>query len=749
MYQDKETIEITGTITRITFVNSENGFTVAEVDSKKLDFVAVGVMPPLKVGDSARFTGNWIDHKDYGMQLKVNQIELLLPATEAAIESYLAAGAVSGIGPVLAKRLVRHFGEDTLKIMSEEPEKLAEVKGISTTKAAVLANSFKASRSWQDLALLLTPLGIGTSRIQRIHRQLGTDSVRIVKDNPYYLAAAIDGIGFDTADKLAKKLGFPDDHPARLQAGTLHILRNMLNKGDTWMLKQSLIKGIANLLDLDEESVLSAIQIPAFHSDRIIEFSTPAQEGVCLHSNWIIAESIVKKLSDMLAGSTTLFSHWLDEEIAYTEIASAAASLCIELAPEQTEALRMACGNKFSILTGGPGTGKTTIVKVLVALLQQQDAKILLAAPTGRAARRLTESSGETAITIHRMLKMQPIDEEFGTVSFQDQEELEGDYLIIDESSMLDVALFARLMSAVPEAMNVLLIGDSDQLPSVGAGQVLRDLLAQARIPRTTLVKIFRQEAENLIVVNAHRIRKGQPLILDQTLDSPFLLVLQENEQNIAKAVTRLVAEILPKHYNLTSESEVQVLAAMRRGVAGVTALNKELQIIKHGGPDFISIHKINAFAVGDKVIQSRNNYDLKYRMISDDSQGQGVMNGERGIVTELNLADKTMFVLFEDERLVKIESENFEDIELAYAITIHKSQGSEYQNVILAIPHSTPAFLTRNLLYTGVTRASRRLFLVCSDYTLKMMIENEIALNRRTLLSGLLPEPKLFKVNI
>ena len=745
MYQDDEIIEITGTITRITFANSENGFTVAEVDSKSLDFVAVGVMPPIKTGDSARFQGTWVEHKDYGLQLKVSQVELLLPATEASIEAYLAAGAISGIGPVLAKRLVRHFGKNTLRIMSNEPGRLAEVKGISTTKANEISKSFIAGRSWQELALLLTPLGIGASRIQSIHRHLGADAVQIVKDNPYYLAEAIDGIGFDTADKLAKKLGFSDEHPSRLLAGTLHILGNMLNKGDTWMPKPNLIKGIANLLDLNEEIVSSSVQKIDFYEDKIIEFLTPNQTGICLQSNWIMAEHTVKKVWSILSRSSVLFNHWLDEDIARGEIAAASASLNLGLAPEQTEAIKMACSNSFSILTGGPGTGKTTIVKVLVTLLREQNARILLAAPTGRAARRLTEATGEAAQTIHKILKMQPIDEAFGTISFTEQEELEGDYLIIDESSMLDAALFYRLISAIPANMSVLLIGDSDQLPSVGAGQVLRDLLSQARIPRTTLVKIFRQEEKNLIIVNAHRIRKGQPLVLDQTLDSPFLLVLQDNEQNIANAVTRLVAEILPSHYGITSGSEVQVLAAMRRGAAGVDSLNKSLQIIKHGGPDFTAIHRINSFAVGDKVIQTRNNYELNYRSIADDSQGQGIMNGERGIVTEIDLADKTMCVLFEDERLTKIEGDSFEDIELAYAITIHKSQGSEYQNVILAIPHSSPAFLTRNLLYTGVTRASRRLFLVCSRYTLKMMIENEIALNRRTLLSGLLPEPHLF----
>ncbi|HHV42464.1 MAG TPA: ATP-dependent RecD-like DNA helicase [Clostridiaceae bacterium] len=740
-YEDEK--EITGKVSRITFVNSENGFTVLEVDSEKLDFVAVGVMPPLKVGDTATFKGKWVEHKDYGLQLRTSMVELKLPTTKEAIESYLATGAVKGIGPVLAKRLVERFGTETLIILGEEPSKLSSVKGISTKKAQQLANNYKAGRAWQELALLLTPLGVGTSRVQRIYRELGDDAVSLVANNPYLLAIKIDGIGFDTADKLAIKLGFAGDHPERIRAAIMHVLRQTLNQGDTWLPKAEMLAKVNYLLDVKIETIKNHILNDSFFQEYTQLFSTSSEVGICLQANWQMASFVAAKIKSKIKDSPAKLRELQEPQMALGAINSAAASLSINLAAEQITALQMAITQPLSILTGGPGTGKTTIVKVLVYILKESGAKILLAAPTGRAARRLSEASQTEAKTLHRLLQLQPVKEQIDQMnSYKYQEPLEGDFLIVDECSMLDIALFSSLIASIPAGMQVLLIGDNDQLPSIGAGQVLRDLLEQQWIPRTTLVKIFRQEEENLIVVNAHRIREGKNVMLDQSLASSFLLVLQSNEANIAAAVVKLVGDVLPRHYGISSSSEIQVLTSMRRGAASVRELNKALQEIAQGGPDFVAVHRANAYAVGDKVIQTRNNYELTYRIITDGTQGQGIMNGEIGIVTELNLTEKAMTVLFEDERLVEIKGEDYEDIDLAYAITIHKSQGSEYPNVILAIPHGSRSFLTRNLLYTGITRASQRLFLVCSDYTLKLMIQNEIALNRRTLLAGLLCDP-------
>lgn len=768
MNGQKAPIELVGTVSRLTFVNTENGFTVAEVESEKLDFVAVGIMPPLKLGDTAVFTGNWIEHKEYGLQFQTTLVKVKLPSTGEAIESYLAAGAISGIGPVLAKRLVQKFGADTLRIIAEEPERLISVKGISAKTAHKLHRGFQASQAWQELALLLTPLGIGIARVQRIYRQLGAEAIRIVKDNPYLLSAKVEGIGFDTADKLADKLGFSDQHPARVRAGVLQVLRTMLTRGDTWMPEQDLIKRTSYLLNLSEAVIRQVMSQDDFYLERTRVFSGEGEIGTCLDTNWLLATFAAARIDELLGerpgrlrsqkipsiGSELVserpveYSRFQNLKTVAGDIDSAAAALSLELASEQKQALLMALTRSFSILTGGPGTGKTTIVKVLVEILRTQGAEILLAAPTGRAARRLTEISQVEAKTIHRLLQLQPLADDYNQQSiWQQTEQLSGDYLIVDECSMLDITLFSHLLAAIPAGMRVLLIGDSDQLPSVGPGQVLRDLLAQERIPRTTLVRIFRQEKVNLIVRNAHRIRTGQSLILDQSLESSFLLVLQNSETEMAQAVFKLVRDILPREYGIDIGTELQILTAVRRGAAGVTALNKTLQEIAQGGPDFTAIHRIQAYAVGDKVIQTRNNYELDYLLVADGTRGQGIMNGERGIVTELNLTAKTMKVLFEEERLAEIADDEFEDLELAYAITIHKSQGSEYANVILVIPHSTPTFLTRNLLYTGVTRASQHLFLVCRDTTLRMMIQNEIALNRRTLLAAMLQQPPLYRL--
>jgi len=764
----KAPIELVGTVSRLTFVNTDNGFTVAEVESEKLDFVAVGVMPPLKLGDTAVFTGNWIEHKEYGLQFQTTLVKVKLPSIGEAIESYLAAGAISGIGPVLAKRLVQKFGADTLRIIAEEPERLISVQGISTKTAHKLHRGFQASQAWQELALLLTPLGIGIARVQRIYRQLGAEAIRIVKDNPYLLSAKVEGIGFDTADKLAGKLGFSGQHPARVRAGVLQVLRTMLTRGDTWMPEQDLIKRTSYLLNLSEAVIRQVMSQDDFYLEQTRVFSGEGEIGTCLDTNWLLATFAAARIDELLSerpgrlrsqktpsiGSELVserpvkYSRFQNLKTVAGDIDSAAAALSLELASEQKQALLMALTRSFSILTGGPGTGKTTIVKVLVEILRTQGAEILLAAPTGRAARRLTEISQVEAKTIHRLLQLQPLTDDFNQQSiWQQTEQLSGDYLIVDECSMLDITLFSHLLAAIPAGMRVLLIGDSDQLPSVGPGQVLRDLLAQERIPRTTLVRIFRQEKVNLIVRNAHRIRAGQSLILDQSLESSFLLVLQNSETEMAQAVFKLVRDILPREYGIDIGTELQILTAVRRGAAGVTALNKTLQEIAQGGPDFTAIHRIQAYAVGDKVIQTRNNYELDYLLVADGTRGQGIMNGERGIVTELNLTAKTMKVLFEEERLAEIADDEFEDLELAYAITIHKSQGSEYPNVILVIPHSTPTFLTRNLLYTGVTRASQHLFLICRDATLRMMIQNEIALNRRTLLAAMLQQPPLYRL--
>ncbi len=744
MYSQEETVEIRGKISHITFVNSKNGFTVAEVDAEKIDFIAVGIMPPLNIGDEAMFTGNWVDHKDYGLQLKVKEIKINLPTSEAAIKAYLASGAISGIGPVLAGRMVQKFGQDTLKIVANSPQELAQVKGISAKKAQTIAESFRAARSWQDLALLLAPLGVGNARIQKIYRELGDNAVSLIRNNPYRLVGLIEGIAFETADKLAGKLGFLADRPERVQAASFHLLKLMQRKGDIWMPRDDLIYGLSRLLSLKENAIREIWQNEKELFDHLDEFQAADKVLVCLAESWEMASFTREKILRLLAQAGSFDPG--KKDLLKREIEAVAESLALRLGDEQQMALEMAVRKSFSILTGGPGTGKTTIIKVLVQYLQEQGLKVLLAAPTGRAARRLSEASGLEAKTLHRLLSLTPYDEEAHRLSFWQQEELEGDFLIVDESSMLDLAVFSSLLAALPLNMGLLLIGDSDQLPSIGAGQILRDLLAQKSIPRTVLKKIYRQEEGDLIVKNAHQIRLGKSLLLEQTIESSFLLLLQENDQEIATAVEKLVTDILPRHYMLNSEDELQVLSATRRGVAGTNALNKSLQIIAQGKADFLALQRHNRFALGDKIIQTRNNYNLPYRQVDDGSQRQGVMNGERGLVTEIDFKEKTLQILFEEERLVEIKDEAFEDIELAYAITIHKSQGSEYENVILAIPNGAPDFLTRNLLYTGVTRASRRLFLVCSRANLKMMLRNERALNRRTLLGGLLNQPPLFQ---
>lgn len=770
-----------GLIRRLVFRNQENGYSILELEGETDHWTLVGVMPHLAAGDRVSGQGILVDHPSYGPQIQVTSVIKEAPKGKQQIEIYLASGAVKGIGPATAKKLVAAFGDQTLTVMRHEPERLVSLRGISARKAQDFSRQLKEDGGFQDLLLLLLPYGIGPARIHRIHKTLGALATDIIRADPYLLAARVPGIGFLTADKIASELGMAGDHPARLRGALLFFLNEALFRdGHTVQSVPDLIADLAPRLEVEDKGLQAAIQALIEEGDlvRPADLAASWQEGQspfdpdarplspAAEGPWstavkdLVKDSLLHQdlpqaagpdpdlvsLADVariewalaqrakeLAQAPAADKRFFPIREAAREIDKVAREEHFVPGEEQYQALMMALTQPFSVLTGGPGTGKTTIIRLLTRILDRKGEKVLLAAPTGRAARRLAEVCGMPAQTLHRLLALQVQEDRVPDAAFWlSADPLSCDTLIVDESSMIDLFLFTHLLSAVKPGTRLLLIGDADQLPSIGPGQVLRDILLAGTMPRIRLTRIFRQEAHKLIVSNAHRILEGQNLELDQSLESDFIFIDCPDDQAMHEGVVKLCGRVLPEYYGTDGFQGAQVLSAIRRGRAGVNQLNQSLQRLAQGETFTGLENQGRRYAVGDKVMQMRNNYDLAWKMVKTGREGNGVMNGEMGLVTAIGMQGPSVTVLFEEERLALVKGEDLEDLDLAYATTIHKAQGSEYPTVILVVPPGSPAFLTRNLLYTGVTRARDRLFLLTHKKTLTMMLRNNEA-NERT----------------
>ncbi len=787
-----QTVSFSGLVRRVVFRNEANGYTVLEVGEEYESWTVVGILPFLSAGDQVAGEGILKDHPSYGPQINVISLSKEAPHGGDRIEKYLASGAVKGIGPATAKKLVAAFGDQTLTVLRLEPERVAAIRGISRKKALDFSRQLKEDQSYQELLLLLLPHGIGPGRIHRIYKIFGSAAEGVIRSNPYELAGRVPGIGFLTADRIASELGMGGDHPARLRGAVLYALNESLfREGHTLERSSAVIRSLAERLGVEADRIAPAIEglIREGELVRLSEVQERAAQGILPFEpgpgpdkdgpkgppagKWATAlesltagvaageESLPALSPDLISLYDVAWIEWalarrirelargqaggsryLSEEEAGRDIADIAGQEGFQPGKEQYQALLMALTKPFSILTGGPGTGKTTIVRLLTSILKERGEKILLAAPTGRAARRLAEVCRMPAQTLHRLLALQVQDDRIPDASFWlSPEKLDCDTLIVDECSMIDSFLFASLLSAIKPGTRVLLIGDADQLPSIGPGQVLRDILQTDAAPHKRLTEIFRQEAHKLIVSNAHRILRGEALKFDQSLESDFIFIDCPDEEAMQEGVLKLCRQVLPRYYGTDGLYGAQVLSAIRRGQAGVTELNRSLQILAQG-ENFPAIESQGQkFAVGDKVMQMRNNYDLTWKTVDTGRAGSGVMNGEMGIVQAISLTSRKVTVLFEDERIALIEGEDLEDIDLAYAATIHKSQGSEYPVEILVIPGGPPSFLTRNLLYTGVTRARERLFILTRRRTLAMMLRNNEANERQGMLQAWLRE--------
>jgi exodeoxyribonuclease V alpha subunit len=723
-----EKITVQGTVQKITYHHPDTNYTVLRLDVENAPGVTVvGGVYPVSEGEEIKVFGFWKTHPRYGQQFQVNHWEKVDPATLEGIEKYLGSGMIKGIGPTYARRLVDAFGLETLRILSQEPHRVLEVEGIGAARARGIMQAWEAQRGMQDIMVFLQGHGIGAALALKIYRFYGLDTIRRVKDNPYALAREIYGVGFVLADRIAARLGISGDFPLRVQAGVLHVLKEFVDQGHCFVLFSALIRNAAALLRVGEDVTENAVQQLAGSGDVILERTTSEERAhVYLSELYRAEQRVAEALHRLLsspsvtlgggrkpAGSTAEPRQLLG--LSDLELIDPSFAILEE---EQQEAVRQALQQKVLVITGGPGTGKTTLLNSLLAFLRRAKFSFVLAAPTGRAAKRMAESAGEEAMTIHRLLEYNPHE---GGFQRSEDRLLEADVVIIDEASMVDLALMDNLLSAIDRHSHLVLIGDVDQLPSVGPGSVLRDLIDSGMIPVVMLRRIFRQDRHSLIVANAHRILQGQSLLTpNDGSERDFILLARESEQEILQSVKVLVKEELPQTLNLAADEvahAIQLLTPMHRGMLGTIQLNREMQSLLNPVGDSLQRGE-SLLRAKDKVMQLRNNYD------------KGIYNGDLGRITSIDPKEGKVQVDFFD-KLVEYNDDELDEISLAYATSIHKSQGSEYPVVVIPLHMSHYMMLHRSILYTAVTRGKRRVVLVGSRRALAMAIQN-VRLERR-----------------
>ena len=736
---------VRGIIDHIIFRNEDNGYTVLVLRDKGKELTCVGFFQSVNEGESIEAFGHRTSHASYGDQFRVEQYEVREPEGEEAIERYLGSGAIKGIGKALAARIIRKFGEKTLTILEEEPERLAEVKGISVSKAREIARQVDAQKTQRAAMLFLQNYGISLALGVKIYNAYGEEMYAILRENPYRLAEDINGVGFKTADAIASRMGIAEDSDYRIRSGILYVLGLALGEGSVYLPQWLLVSRTADLLGVRDEEVerqLAALSIERKimirnHSgDDGEEYAMGKNRIVYLSKLYYMELAAAQMLTDL--NVCVLSDVEADIERRIEHVLASQTGEPIELAKEQRRALVCAAKNGLFILTGGPGTGKTTTINQMLRYFESENLTIRLAAPTGRAAKRMTETTGYEASTIHRLLEVSSSAEELQENTRFERNEmnpLEADVIIIDEMSMVDISLMYALLSAIPVGTRLILVGDVDQLPSVGPGAVLRDMLQTDVFPAVRLVKIFRQAAESDIIMNAHRINRGEQIVL--TNKSRDFIFLQRTDPNrIISNIIELVRDRLPAYVDATP-FDIQVLSPMKKGLLGVERMNRILQEYLNP-PDASKKEKTfgdGLFRIGDKVMQIRNNYQMDWEVRGKYgiavSHGQGIFNGDMGIIREINDFASFMTIEFDEGRFVDYPYGNLEELELAYAVTIHKSQGSEYPAVILPLLSGPKMLMNRNLLYTAVTRARKCVMVLGSEDIVREMIGNSVQQKR------------------
>ena len=709
--EENNLLQIVGSVERIVYRNEDNGYTVLEIDVDGEEFTAVGVMPQITAGDRARMLGSFTEHKSYGLQFSAQTCEVERPTGAADILRYLASGAVKGVGPTTARRLVDAFGENTLEVMENEPERVAMLRGISSDKAADFSIQLKSNEGIRKLVLFLGEYDISNAAAIRIFKALGPMAVRLIKENPYILCDGDFGISFESADKIAVRENLGGDAEIRVNAGILYILRRNEGNGHTCLPRDVLTDTAARFLGVEVQSVEESMERLIFDRSLVSE-SFEGREFIFRQSMHLTELYISSRLK-LLKGFPAESLRGIDNAIELCEKADG-----IVYDDLQKCAIKMALSEGFLVLTGGPGTGKTTTLNAIIKILQRNGQRVFLAAPTGRAAQRMTELTGNEAKTLHRLLEVAWDREDKPVFGKNEKNLLKCEALIIDEMSMVDVNIFESVLRALPVGCRLILVGDSDQLP-------------------VSLNKIFRQAQQSLIVTNAHRIVGGSMPILNSA-DKDFFFMPRANKNDVTNTILELCTTRLPKAYGYSPIDSIQVICPSKKGELGTAELNLKLQDAlnpKMGGKDEATVGG-KTFRVGDKVMQTKNNYDIRWerddgetRWERDDGEtGEGVFNGDIGVILSIDRKNKLFRIRFFD-KIAALSYENASELEFAYAVTVHKSQGNEFDCVIIPVFPGPSRLYYRNLLYTAVTRAKERLILVGNPYTVEMMVNN----NRQT----------------
>lgn len=744
MLENKQQTEdemINGYVDHIIYRNADNGYTVLVMICDEEEVTCVGTFSDIAEGENIEAHGSYTDHPTYGRQFAVKSFEEKAPKDEMAIERYLGSGAIKGVGIALAARIVRRFKSDTFRIIEEEPERLAEVKGISERKAMEIADQVNAKRDLRQAMIFLQQYGISTTLAVKIYNTYGQEIYGILKENPYRMADDVEGVGFRTADEIASRVGIRTDSDFRIRSGIQYALLQASNEGHTYLPMPELTQRASNLLQIEPEYIEKHYMNLAM--DRKIIMRQVDDTTQIYASSFFYMEANTAMMLKQLNASFDVQDIEIEERLRQIEKQTK-----MDLDEHQVEAVKEAVRNGLLVITGGPGTGKTTTINTIIRYFELEGMDIFLAAPTGRAAKRMSETTGFEARTIHRMLELNGGME--GNAGFErnEQNPLETDVIIIDEMSMVDISLMYSLLKAIAAGTRLILVGDVNQLPSVGPGSVLKDIIDSNEFHTVKLTKIFRQASTSDIIVNAHKINRGEPVSLDNKSMDFFFLKRYEADK-IINVTLQLIKQKLPKFVG-ASEYDIQVLTPMRKGLLGVERLNGILQMYLNPADKRKreKEHGSTIFREGDKVMQTKNNYQLEWEIRSKYGlcidKGTGIFNGDMGIIEEINDFAETMTVSFDEGRMVEYPYKLLDELELAYAVTIHKSQGSEYPAVVIPLLSGPRMLMNRNLLYTAVTRAKKCVTIVGNDTTFNQMIENNSQLKRYSGLRDRLTEDSL-----